>query len=467
VLPTYAQGNNLVNFDPGLYDPSQAVTVLTSGLLVPNSGNRFNGLIVAGDGIPDDQQGRVQYLTGDDYSRIPLGAPRGLYDAQNLFMPRLSFAYSLNPMTVIRGGTGLFYDKPEGNVIFSQLNIPPVLDNVTYENFNLSAPSSGAAGAIGALGNINALDPNLELPAQWNYSIGVQRELGGGYFVEATYVGNRGEHLIRQPDINRPSFDALRANAALPQAQRVSTNFLRPYRGYSEIRMRLSDADSEYNSLQLYATKRRGDIQFTASYTLGKVTTNASGNGDNDTAEAPGDKEYTRGPATFDRRHAFVNTFTYRPPYLRDRSDWLGQIAGGWELSGKMRYQTGQYYTATGNSSVGGRRADYVGGEISIDDANELRWFNTAAFTVPAEDRPGTATVGQIQGPDFYQWDLSLRKNFRITDRVQATPIFDVFNVFNRVNLGAPDTNVPGGGYGTINSAQPPRQFQFGIRVEF
>jgi len=466
VLPTYAQGNNLVNFDPGLYDPSQAVTVLPNGLLVANSGNRFNGLIVAGDGIPEDQQGRVQYLTGGDYDRIPLGAPRGLYDAQNLWMPRFSFAYSVSPSTVIRGGTGLFYDKPEGNLIFSQLNIPPVLDNVTYENFNLSSPSSGAAGAIGALGNINALDPNLQLPSQWNYSIGVQRELGGGYFVEATYVGNRGKHLIRQPEVNRPSFDALRANNALPAAQRVSTNFLRPYRGYSEIRMRLSDAESEYNSLQLYATKRRGQIQFTVSYTLGKALTNASGNGDNDTAEAPGDLAYLWGPASFDRRHAFVNTFTYRPPYLLDRNDWLSAIAAGWELSGKMRFQSGQYFTPTGNSSVGGRRADYVGGEVDID-GDETRWFNTAAFAVPAEDRPGNAAVGQIEGPSFYQWDLSLRKNFRFSDRFNVTPIFDVFNVFNRVNLGNPDVNVSSGGYGTIGSAQPPRQFQFGVRVDF
>ncbi len=324
VLPTYAQGNNLVNFDPNLYDPAQAVTVLPNGLLVPNSGNRFNGLIVAGDGVPDDQQGRVGLLTGGDYARIPNGAPRGLYDAQHLWMPRVSFAYSLNEATVIRGGTGLFYDKPEGNLIFSQLNIPPVLDNVTYENFNISAPSSGAAGAIGALGDINALDPNLQLPSQWNYSIGVQRELGGGYFVEASYVGNRGENLIRQPDINRPTFDALRANAALPAAQRVSTNFLRPYRGYSAIRMRLSDADSEYNSLQLYATKRRGQIQFTASYTLGKVTTNASGNGDNDTAEAPGDREYTARagelrPAARARQHVHL------PAAVPDRAPRLAR----------------------------------------------------------------------------------------------------------------------------------------------
>ena len=467
VLPTYAQGNNLVNFDPGLYDPAQAVTVQPNGLLVANSGNRFNGLIVAGDGVPEDQQGRVSLLTGGDYSRIPNGAPRGLYDAQHLFMPRVSFAYSMTPETVVRGGVGLFYDKPEGNLIFSQLNIPPVLDNVTYENFNIAAPASGAAGAIGALGNINALDPNLQLPSQLNFSVGVQRELGGGYFVEASYVGNRGEHLIRQPDINRASFDALRANAALPAAQRVSTNFLRPYRGYSEIRMRMSDADSQDNSLQLYATKRRGQVQFTVSYTLGKVITNASGNGDNDAPEAAGDLSYTRGPATFDRRHALVNTFTYRPPYLTDRSDWLGAIAGGWELSGKVRYQTGQYLTATGNSSIGGRRADYVGGEISIDDPDEARWFNTAAFTVPAEDRKGTATVGQIQGPSFHQWDLSLRKNFRITDRFRFTPIFDVFNVFDHVNLGNPDTNVSSNAYGTIGSARPSRQFQFGMRLDF
>ena len=435
VQPTYAQGNNLVNFDPGLYDPSQAVTVQTNGLLVANSGNRFNGLVIAGDGIPEDQQGRVQYLTGGDYSRIPNGAPRGLYDAENLLMPRASFAYSLNPATVIRGGVGVFYDKPEGNLIFSQLNIPPVLDNVTYENFNISAPSGGAAGAIGALGDINAIDPGLRLARQTNFSIGVQREFGG-YFVEASYVGNRGDFLLRQPDVNRASFDDLRANAALPAAQRVSTNYLRPFKGYSAIRMRLSDAESNYNSLQLYATKRRGNVLFTTSYTLGKVITDASGNGDNDTAEAAGDRSYTRGPASFDRRHAFVGTFTYRLPFLLERGDLLEAIAGGWEVSGKVRAQSGQYYTATGNSSIGNRRANYTGAEIRIDDGNELRWFNTDAFTVPAEDAKGTATVGQILGPSFYQWDLSMRKNFRFGGHYVVSPIFDVFNLFNRLNLG-------------------------------
>ncbi len=367
---------------------------------------------------------------------------------------------------MIRGGAGLFYDKPEGNVIFSQLNIPPVLANEQYENFNIAAPAGGAAGAIGAVGNINALDPGMQLPSQINYSIGVQRELGGGYFVEATYVGNRGEHLIRQPDVNRVPFDVLRANNALPSAQRLSENALRPYAGYSQIRMRISDASSDYNSLQLYATKRRGDFQFTVSYTLGKAMTNASGNGDNDAPEAVGDLDYLYGPASFDRRHAFVNTLTYRVPWLRERGGVLEGVAGGWEISSKFRYQSGQYLTATGNSSIGGRRADYNGGEIDID-GDELRWFNTGAFSNPPDDRRGTATVGQIEGPPFKQMDISMRKNFRFAKRYNLTPIFDVFNVLDTVNFGNPNTDANNAAFGTINSAQPSRSFQFGVRFDF
>ena len=244
---------------------------------------------------------------------------------------------------------------------------------------------------------------------------------GGGYFVEATYVGNRGEHLIRQPDINRASFDALRANAALPAAQRVSANALRPYTGYSAIRMRISDADVR---LQLAAAvcdqaprrlpvhgvvhARQGDDQRQRQRRQRRA---GSGRRSLD---------YLYGPASFDRRHAFVEH--------ADLSACRGcasaaasskAIAGGWEISSKFRYQSGQYFTATGNSSIGGRRADYTGAEIDID-GDELRWFNTAAFTNPPDDRRGTATVGQIEGPPFKQMDISMRKNFRFGGRYNA-----------------------------------------------
>lgn len=462
--PTYTQGNNIVNFDPSLYDPGRAVTVQRNGLIVPGSGFRFNGLIRAGDEIPEDQRNRVQLLSGGDYDRIPTGAPRGLYKAQHLVMPRLSFAYSVTASTVVRGGAGLFYDKPEGNLVFSQLNLPPILDNVTFENANIANPTGGSPSALGAIGNISAIDPNLQLPQQTNFSIGVQRDLGRGYFVEATYVGNRGKHLIRQPDINQPSFEALVANQRLPSNQRASTNFLRPYRGYSDIRMRLSDSESTYNSLQLYTTKRRGALTFTVSYTLGKTLTDASGNGDN--PEDPFNRAYSYGPASFDRRHAFVSTFTYRLPFLLNRNDLLETALGGWELSGKTRYQTGQYLTVSGSTLGTTRRAEYLGGDVS-GPQTEAQWFNTAAFANPPEDRRGSATVGQVEGPDFYQWDLSFRKNFRFGGRFNVSPQFDVFNIFNRVNFGNPNTNVASGAYGTISSANPPRQMQVGVRVDF
>ncbi|MCC6164655.1 MAG: TonB-dependent receptor [Acidobacteria bacterium] len=464
--PTYTQQNNLVNFDPSRYDPSQAVQLRTNGLLVPGIGNRFNGLVMGGDGVPQDQQGRVSLLTGGDYDRIPYGAPRGLYEAQHLFMPRLSFSYSINPTTVVRGGVGLFYDKPEGNLVYSQMNLAPVLESLVYENFNIDTLADATAGAAGAMGGINAIDPNLTLPHQTNYSLGVQRELGGGYFVEASYVGNTGRDLLRLPDINRASFDDLRANAALPAAQRVSENYLRPYKGYSSIRLRVSDASSQYHSMQLYGAKRRGDLQFTVSYTLGRAMTDASGNADNDTADGAGDLRFFYGPATFDRRHALVNTLTYRLPWLRDRGGVLEAVAGGWEASSKFRFQSGQYLTATGNSSIGNRRAEYLGGEIDVD-GDENGWFNRDAFANPPEDRRGTATVGQIEGPGFKQLDLSFRKNFRFGKRYNLTPIVDVFNVFNTVNFGNPNVVRDNAAFATISTAQPPRQFQLGVRFDF
>ena len=77
--PTYTQGNNLVNFDPSRYDPSQAVRVQPNGLLVPGVGNRFNGLVIAGDEIPEDQRGRVELLDERRLRPHPLrGAARPL-----------------------------------------------------------------------------------------------------------------------------------------------------------------------------------------------------------------------------------------------------------------------------------------------------------------------------------------------------------------------------------------------------
>jgi hypothetical protein len=472
--PIYTQGNNITNFDPALYDPEAAVTLNPNGSVVPGSGNPYTGLVRAGSGIPSDQQGRV---TIDEAAAalIPTGAPRGLYGTHQLFMPRVSGAYSLSDRMVLRGGIGLFYDRPEGNVIYSQTNLPPFVPSVAVENGNLGDPLAGKPSAVAVLGGISALDPHLKVPRQLNFSVSVQRELAGGHFLEIAYVGNRGRDLLWQPNINQPAFDVLAANAALPSAQRANTNYLRPYKGYSTITQRRSDAFSDYNSLQLYLTKRRGDFTYTIGYTLGKSTALASGNGDNPLAAegiAPDedfDRSFFVGPTSFDRRHAIVSTWTYQMPFLRDRHDVVGILLGGWEASGKVRWQTGQYLTADGSTSIGTRRADYLGGDISLP-ANERtadRWFNTDAFAPAPDDRRGNAKVGTIEGPRWYQWDVSVRKNVALVGSSHMELRADVFNVFNRVNFGNPETTVTDDDFGAIGSARIPRQMQLSVRFQF
>ena len=470
--PIYTQGNNITNFDPALYDPSKAMVLNPNGSVASVGTNRYTGLIRAGDGVPDDQTDRVT-LDPAAAALIPTGAPRGFYKDAHLIMPRLSGAYTITNNWVLRGGVGLFYDKPEGNVIYSQTNLPPFVPSVSVENGNLANPLAGAAAAASVLGNISALDPNLDIPRQLQYSIGVQRELPKGHFAEVTYVGNKGRNLIWQPNINIPTFEAELANQQLPAAQRANTNFLRPYQGYSNITQRRSDAFSNYNSVQFYLNKRRGDLKYSVSYTLAKVTGLGSGNGDNpldDEGWRPTDNfdlSYFVGPTTFDRRHVLLFIPTYTPPYLRDRSDLLGQVLGGWEIGGKIRWQSGQYLTATANTLIGVRRADYTGAEIDIDNGDETRWFNTDAFVPAPVDRRGNATVGQIQGPHWRQVDLSLKKRFRFSQSMYLETRVEVFNLLNTVNLNNPDTRVDNAGYGTINSARIPRQSQFTLSFRF
>ena len=470
--PTYTQGNNIANFDPARYDPNSAIRLNRNGTIIAGSGNPYSGLIRAGDEIPEDQRERVT-IDQAAAALIPTGAPRGLYDTYHLFMPRFSGAYTVNDKWVVRGGAGLFYDKPEGNLIYSQVNLPPFLPSVAVENANLANPLAGQSSAAVVLGTVNAVDPNLEIPWQLNYSISVQRELPWGHFAEIAYVGNRGRDLLWQPEINQPSFEVLSANALLPTAERANTNFLRPYRGYSSIRQRRSDAFSDYNGLQMYLNKRRGDIRYTISYTLSKATGLGSGNGDNPLAAegyVPGtafDLDFFVGPTTYDRRHALINTFTYQVPFFRDRGNIAEAIIGGWELSGKVRWQSGQYLTPTGNTSIGTRRADFLGGDISLADRSENRWFNTAAFAAAPEGRRGNAAIGTIEGPHWYQWDLSARKNFGLPGRATIQFRADVFNVFNRLNLNNPNVTVTAAEFGRISSARIPRQTQLSFRLSF
>ena len=472
--PIYTESNNMANFDPALYDPAQAVTVNRNGTLVANSGNFYNGMIRVGDGVPQEELGRVPNGNDPRVLAVPAGAPRGLYDAQHLLAPRFSFAWTPtnNSNTAVRGGIGLFYDRPEGNLLFGgagngPVNSPPYILSSQYENGNLSSPGGGAVPVPAPLGTLAAIDPNLKVPRAWNWSLSLQKELRWGIFGEIGYVGSKGQNLLRQPDINQPSFEDLEANAALPAAQRANTNFLRPYKGYSIIQMRITDADSSYHAMQLFLSRRQGPLRATVSYTLGRAYDNASGNGDN--PEDYQNKDFNWGPSDFDRTHVFVGTWTWQLPFFSDQTTLAGKTIGGWELSGIMRYQTGAPLTVTANTSIGGRRADLVGDPYGGDFSDPLQFLNPAAFAAAPEGRRGNSERGGFRGPSLHVWDVSLRKIFAVTGTVKVQVQADMFNVFNHTNLrfSGQSLNLSGGGFGLLNQAAPPRNVQLGVRLMF
>src|SRR5260370_35132652 len=128
-----------------------------------------------------------------------------------------------------------------------------------------------------------------------------------GVLLEASYVGNEQRHILRQPDINLPTFAQLQANAAL--AAPLPFNRLRPYQGYLSIRTYLGDSTANYNALQVYATNVKGAFQATVSYTWSKTLADSSSltaNPDNWR-----DRRYNYGVADVYRRQVFATTYFY------------------------------------------------------------------------------------------------------------------------------------------------------------
>ena len=468
--PTYTQANNMASFDPAHYDPSKAVTVLANGTIdLTKGGNRFNGLVRAGDGIPIDERGRVS-ASDAALGLVPTGAPRGFYQPADRIAPRVGFAYAPfhDDKTSIRGGFGMYYDKVEGNLIFSQVNVPPFVSTPSFSNGNLANPGGGTPANAALIGSINSIDPNLDIAYSMNFSLGVQRELPRGFFVEANYVGNLGRHLIRQPDINQVPFKVLTANLPANGGANVNTDALRPYKGFTQILYRLSDANSNYHGLQLYAAKRKGNLELTASYTWSKVLTDTSGNGDAvDVGEDPFNRHSNYGLATFDRRHIFVTTYDYLLLFFSKMKGFGGAVLSGWEISGITRYQAGAPFTVTANTAIGTRRADYLGGPVLFPDPGPNGWINPAAFGPAPDTRRGNSGVGNVIGPNLQTWDFSMRKQFNISERFNIRFQADMFNAFNRANFRGPAVVRTTAGFGTITTAGPPRNIQFGLKLNF
>ena len=330
--PWYSQTNNIASFDPRFYDPTKAPIVNpATGRLV--GGDRYNGISLPGDGFEGDgndllvaQDPRVQALFR--------GEPRGFSDTHyNAFEPRLGMSYAINEKTIARLNAGVFHNRVTLNDSSLLGGNPPFQPMVSVASGNVDNPGGAGGGSDLPLA-MQGQEISFKHPTAYTWSAGVQREIPYGIVVDATYVGRRGLYLQRERNINQLQPGTVQANPG------VNVAALRPYKGYSALRIAENSARSLYNSLQLSADKRYSNgFKFGMAYTLGKSEDNASGL--RNVLWNTYDDTNFWGPSSYDRTHVLSIYYIYDLPFWRDPTSLMKNLLGGWQISGSSFFRTG------------------------------------------------------------------------------------------------------------------------------
>jgi hypothetical protein len=290
---------------------------------------------------------------------------------------------------------------------------------------------------------------------------------------DISYVGTRSEHLL---------INSLNLNQSRPGAG--GQNPRRPYYAINpnlvNVAYRTAAGDASYNSLQVHVEKRTTKgLNFGASYTYAKYLSdvgnpNGGGNGDIQ------DHSCIRcnwGSTPDDFRHTFVFNHVYELPFGRDRrylsNGPLARIVGAWNLSGVWSLHSGSPFTVfygsnVSNSAGGGtQRPDRIGSGRLASGRTTSRYFDTAAFTAPALYSFGNSGTGILTGPGYFNVDLTLERQFVVTERIKADLRGESFNTFNRANFNNPNATIGTTTAGVISSTQSPRVLQVALKVTF
>jgi hypothetical protein len=161
-----------------------------------------------------------------------------------------------------------------------------------------------------------------------------------------------------------------------------------------------------------------------------------------------------------------------------NRGGAIGKIAGGWQVSGVLRYQSGVPLGLNVNNTAGlfntALRPNRVPGQpvmLSFDDPATDQWVNPAAFSIPAAFTIGNAprVLSDLRSPGYFNEDLALWKDTAITEKLRFQIRAEAFNAFNRVVFAAPNLTLTNPTqFGRISAQDNrPRQIQLAARLEF
>jgi len=446
----------------------------------------------------------------------------GLVNADHKnFGPRVGFAYQLTNTgkLVLRGGYGIFYDRPNMRLYNSQLfNMPyemlatalatpnenPFVQVPQPSAFPLSLSNAaifpfggypaflpvtllGATGPVSTVTPVPAtgLYPDLKdwnIPYVQAMNLGMQWSFSNNWLLDMGYVGSMGRRYPRLFSFNQadtPAFGGLYTVGSLggPFFPGFS-NLTAP--GLGSMLME-SNSSSNYNSLQVTLNKRLSKgLLMLLSYTYSHSLDDYSGSDVSDVTLIPGNlvNEQNYASSDFDRRHRFVASYLYNfPDFYRGNSAFAKKMLNSWTLSGIVTLQSGTPFSIFGeDTAFQATRADLAPGRtlasaIKSGSVNSRLtvYFDPTAFAIPtAYGDFGQLGRNIIGGPKQINTDFSILKFFPVTEHQGVEFRAEFFNLFNNVNFANPVNVASSANFGqVVATSTGPRVIQFALKYTF
>jgi outer membrane receptor protein involved in Fe transport len=439
---------------------------------------------------------------------LAAGVPGPVKRDTNNWAPRVGFAWSPRSQnafigdgkTVIRGGYGMAYDVLFYNLL--TVNTNPNVSTVTINNLLDQYPNKLTGGPVAGfspLSDYTNSAENTENPESRFYSLTMQREVGK-YLFEVGYSGSRGYKGINQVHLNPAVLTAEQAatvraagnSTGIPsvQARRVNPAWgvrtvIPAYVGAGGNDV---EARSEYNAIFVSANRRLSDgLMVNTSYTFSKwMSNNDASLGEGGTAQSSQrpqnmfdyEAEWTR--SNFDRPHRLAVSYIWEIP--GPDSGILGQVAGGWQLSGVTTGQSGAPFTiftnvdSNGDANIGSDRPNINTSGTFTWDERHREFTNNGYYTVPlgSNNLPLANSLGDGNAPrnteraaSAWNTDLTLMKRFDLPGTTTFTVRIDAFNALNQDNYGAPNALMTSPNFGKNTNNWGRRIIQLGGKFTF